>query len=128
MSKHNYTQYSNTKKKHSNREDAVTTVASTETQPLEIKMVVEPSETAPELVAETVETVALPETVEGVVVNCAKLNVRAKPEANAEVVHVLDTMSEIVINVNKSTEEWFSVCTASGVEGYCMRKFVNASL
>lgn len=80
------------------------------------------------LVKETVETVALPETVEGVVVNCGKLNVREAPSIDADVVYVLDVQSELIIDVAKSTKEWFSICTATGVEGYCMRKFVEAHM
>jgi SH3-like domain-containing protein len=81
-----------------------------------------------ELIQETVDTVTLPKTVSGVVVNCAKLNVREEPSADAEVVCVLDVMSEIRIDATKSDNEWFKICTASGVEGYCMRKFVDAYL
>ena len=122
MSRHNYSQYSNM-----NRETYNATVDET------IENVVDESVTAtvvPEvdLVTETVETVALPETVEGVVVGCSKLNVRANPDATADVVCVIDVASEININVEKSTNDWFYVCTAAGIEGYCMRKFVTANL
>lgn len=119
MSKHNYSQYS---KKNT---------TSTQPQPKkpapapEVKM--EPMVPITPMV-ETVETVSLPKFVEGVVVNCAKLNVREEPSTNSEIVCVLDVMSEIEIDVEKSTDEWFKICTAIGVEGYCMRKFVDARL
>lgn len=113
MAKHNYTQYSNKKKDEIVTADAV----------------VEPVEMSPvDLVEETVETVALPKIVEGVVVNCGKLNVRLYPGLTAPVVGILDVMSELEINVDESTGEWFKVCTATGIEGYCMRKFVDAYL
>lgn len=117
MSKRNYTQYSNNKKK-----PAAPVVPAETLKPI--------SETvAPvKMVEETVETVTLPETVEGVVVNCTKLNVRAEPAANGEIICVLDVMSEVKIDVAKSTEEWFKICTVTGVEGYCMRKFIDAYL
>lgn len=138
MSKHNYSQYS---KKNENVapvavEDEVTTpevdvetVVDTVVAP-EVKMEVELSETtaAPELVNETVETAAIPETVKGIVANCAKLNVRVAPNASATIACVLDAKSEIEIDMAKSTDEWFCVCTVAGTEGYCMRKFVNAYL
>lgn len=87
-----------------------------------------PEKPAVKMVEETVETVVLPETVEGTVVNCTKLNVRAMPSTNAEIVCVLDAMSKIEIDVSKSTDEWFKVCTAMGADGYCMRKHVDARL
>ena len=117
MSKHNYSQYSN-KKKNDSADVKTSPVAITSPK---VKMEVE-------LVEETVNTVALPNTVDGVVTNCAKLNVRAEPSTEADVVCVLDAMSEIKIDVTKSDAEWFKVCTVTGVEGYCMRKFVDAYL
>lgn len=81
----------------------------------------------PVLVEESVETVTIAKA-EGVVVNCGKLNVRAEPSIDADVVAVLNAQSEIEIDVVKSTDEWFHVCTAAGVDGYCMRKYVEAHL
>lgn len=108
MSKRNYSKYANKKPVIKEETDEV---VSTD-----------------DFVEETVETVALPEMVEGMVVNCARLNVRAEPIANAGVVCVLNSQSEINIDVAKSTVDWFYVYTATGVEGYCMRKFVEAHL
>lgn len=131
MSKHNYSQYSN---KNSNNNERTprpnpkpVTLEVAEVKPVVIheEPVVTPT---PVIMEETVKTVTLPETVEGVVVNCGKLNVRENPSVDAEVVCVLDAMSEIEINISKSTKDWFHVCTAIGVEGYCMRKFIDARL
>lgn len=127
--KHNYSQYSSNKNdrpvgniKHTTHERVETPVAAPVVEaPKSVAEYVKP-------VVETVETVALPTTVEGVVVNCAKLNVRSKPDISSDVVCVLDVMSEMEIDVEKSNEDWFYVCTAIGVEGYCMRRFVDARL
>lgn len=145
MSNHNYSQYSNNKKKKNYNkpkveetvvEETVTTVAAP-TESVENKMVVEQSETAPkaeffepavDVVVETVETVTLPKTVTGTVAGCTKLNVRAKPATDAEVVTILNINSEIEIDPARSTNEWVKITTADGVEGFCMRKFVNAKL
>lgn len=128
-SKHNYTQYSNNKKNPAEEieqvdaieaaveNEAFDTVVSTPVEPVEIDMV-----------NETVETVVLPETVTGVVVDCTKLNIRVAPNTTATVACVVDVASKIEIDVAKSTDEWFHVCTAAGIEGYCMRKFVEAHL
>lgn len=125
MSKHNYSQYS--KKKHDEGkscvkkddfliiDDLVETPATKETP--EIKMVVE-----------TVDTVALPKTITGFVTNCSKLNVRVEPSIDADVVCVLNSATEVEIDLDNSTDEWFSICTAAGIDGYCMRKFINAKL
>ncbi len=117
MSKHNYSQYSNNKFKNEVVEDEIVTE--------EVDEVTEPEIV---VVEETVETVTLPETVTGTVANCTKLNVRVKPNATADVVCVLDANTEVKIDVDKSDNEWFCVNTAAGIEGYCMRKFMKASL
>ena len=134
MSNHNYTKYSNKKfdneVKEPKQPEIVVEQFSVESE-VEINEIPDVTTTnAPEvaLVEETVETVTLPETVTGVVANCTKLNVRVAPVAGAEVTCVLDAKTEVEINLANSTDEWFSICTAAGVDGYCMRKFVEASL
>lgn len=126
MSKHNYSQYSNNKK--NNNEAKVAAVENVENVEAVETVVAPVAAPSPEVkvVPETVETVSLPKTVKGVVANCAKLNVRVKPNINADVVCVLNGASEIEINVAKSNKDWFYVSNGAGVEGYCMRKFVNA--
>ena len=76
---------------------------------------IEPMEVEPE-VAETAK--------EGFV-DCRKLNVRAEPSTDAEVVCVISEGTELLIDEPESTDEFYKICTAAGVEGYCMRKFVT---
>lgn len=141
--KHNYSQYSN--KKRDTESGAIAAQAKSVVAP-EVKMEpvkpiesitpVEPvnpvlveettSGILPSLVNENVETAPLPKTVTGVVANCSKLNVRAEPSLFADVVGVLDAETEFKIDVAQSNRDWFKICTAIGVEGYCMSKFVNA--
>lgn len=139
--KHNYTQYSE-KKQHNQNANPVEKPAITEEvlKPIsktpEVKMDSAPvlvdtpnvAPPKPQLVQETVETKALPETVVGMVVGCAKLNVRAEASLFSDVICTLNTQSEIEINIEKSDKDWFYICTATGVEGYCMRKYVEAHL
>lgn len=136
LSKHNYSQYSSKKTKDSNATSSKPamppkSVAHVKPAP-EVKMEsaipesIKPGKLT--LSQETVETAALPKIVEGVVVDCVKLNIRTEPDIHADVACVLDVMSELKIDVSKSNSEWFKVSTATGVEGYCMRKFVDAHL
>lgn len=132
MSNHNYSQYSNNKKKkNSNKpkievDESVTTVEAP-VEPAEIKMESAPV-VEPIVVNETVDTVTMPKTVTGTVVNCSKLNVRSKPTTDAEVITTLEVKSEVVIDPARSTTDWLKITTPTGVDGYCMRKFVSAKL
>ena len=69
-----------------------------------------------------------PETVTpviGKVTGCGKLNVRKEPKVTADVVCEVTNNSELMIDLSSSTEEWYSVCTAAGSEGFCMKKFIE---
>ena len=125
MSNHNYSQYSNHKKNNRPVEQVVEQEA-VETIDV-MQMSTEPVEEVVETV-ETVETVTLPQTVTGTVIECAKLNVRATASINADVVCQVDVGSELVIDTARSNNEWLRVCTPIGMEGYCMRRFVKATL
>lgn len=132
MSKRNYTQYS---KQPAVVEETPVTIEE-EVKAVEVKMeqVEVPVTESPVVETPAVEAPVVeapkpqPTTVTGVVANCTKLNVRAKAAADAAVVCVINAGAEVTINIKKSKEEWFKVKTAAGVEGYCMRKFVNANL
>jgi hypothetical protein len=127
LSKHNYTQYSN--KKHRAAIDEVTdktSFAATFDTPLEVKMEPKFADAEPET-AFVIGTTIVTKTT-GIVTDCVKLNVRVAPVITATVACVLDANSEIEIDMTKSTDEWFHVTTAAGVEGYCMRMFVDTKL
>lgn len=128
MSKRNYSQYSknNNKPKRVNTEPAEVSEAVEEV--LEVKEV-EAEMVMPEIkmVEETVETVVLPKEIYGII-TCARLNIRKGPSIKADVVCVLTEGVKMKLNLDRSTTEWFKVSTEDGVDGWCMRKFVEAKL
>ena len=83
----------------------------------DVKPIVKP-EIKPEPVV--VETPKL-----GVVVNCIKLNVRKKPHPKATIVTTVACDTEVEINEKESTKDFYNVCTAAGVEGFCMKRFIS---
>jgi len=60
----------------------------------------------------------------GVVTDCLKLNIRESPSINAPIITKVNALTELMVDVEKSNEEWYSVCTEVGIEGFCMKKFV----
>ena len=60
----------------------------------------------------------------GVVTDCLSLNIRTEPSLDASILCSVRALSKLAIDESSSTEEWFSVCTETGVEGYCLKKFV----
>lgn len=73
------------------------------------------------------EEVVAPATHPVVVVsNCSQLNIRKKPNLNANVVCVVNAGTELTVaQPFKNGDEWMRVSTKDGVEGHCMRKYVT---
>lgn len=65
-----------------------------------------------------------PKPLLGYVANCEKLNVRKKPSLTAEVVCVIADHTDVEIDKEESTDEFYKVSLASGVEGFCMKKYI----
>lgn len=84
----------------------------------------EVTEVVPEVI-EVEETVEAPVIVEGVISDCAKLNIRSAPSMDGDIVTVLYAGTKLTIDPDQSNDEWYSICTLHGIEGFCMKKFVT---
>lgn len=81
---------------------------------------------------ETVNDTYVPETQDepedikiGLVSNCKKLNVREKPTIESSIVCEIVCRTELIIDEKESTEEFYKIFKASGIEGFCMKKFIT---
>lgn len=74
-----------------------------------------------------VDTAAvMPEpTVKEGYVNVPKLNVRKLPSPTATPVTVISKDTKVLIDPDYETVEWIKVTLESGIEGYCMKKFIT---
>ena len=61
----------------------------------------------------------------GVVTNCTKLNVREAPNKDSSIICTIDCLTEVMINDEESTDDFYKVCIASGTEGFCMKNFIS---
>lgn len=96
----------------------------------ERKMPTKKSQVEPEVVETKVEveTPVEPKTVTGVVTNCSKLNIRTKPTKvtkKPNVVCEVPSGTQLIVDLDKSTGDWYKVRTADGVEGFCMKMYVT---
>lgn len=119
MSNKNYKSYNN----FSAAKPAEEVVEAVELKTEEPTPVVEEVKSEPTLVVEQQKTEV--KQLTGNVAGCAKLNVRKEPNKDAEILAVINEGAEVVINKIKSTMDFYSVCTAAGIEGYCMKKFIK---
>lgn len=61
----------------------------------------------------------------GVVTDCLRLNVRKEPDADAPVVAIVDALTQVTVDVEASTELFCKVHTLDGIEGFCMKKYIQ---
>lgn len=95
-----------------------------------VEETVEASEPETGIPAEVIEEVEAVKISYGKVDNCTMLNVRSKPEANAPVVLVISKGTEVEINENDSTSDFYAVTvrnleTNNKIGGYCVKKFIK---
>lgn len=121
MSK-NYTNYSNkavnkeAEKETVVEEQAVEAVEETKEEVVEA--------TVEETKEEVVEEAAADDEILGigVVTDCLKLNVRKQPSKDAEVLKIIDALTEVVIL--KEVNDFYEVALKTGESGYCMKKYI----
>jgi hypothetical protein len=84
----------------------------------------------PEGTGTVTPTVPEPEVVpvEGIVVNCTRLNVRKAPSVKAPVLCTIPVDSNVLVCLEESTDEFYWVETAAGVEGFCMKDYIDVDL
>ena len=106
----------------------ISTMAAKQAEVKEIEEVVEETvTTAPETpVVETTED-AEEEVIEFVVYDCVRLNIRKNPSLSAKVLCAVDAGSVVCVFPEEGTanDEWSLVVTESGIEGYCMTKYLT---
>lgn len=99
-----------------------------------VESVVEETVTEETPVVSEPATIPEPETLEpgdylplpkaGRVFNCARLNVREAPKPKANVVCEISCNTEVEIDEDESTDDFYKIRTASGIEGFCMKTFI----
>ena len=60
----------------------------------------------------------------GRVIGCSKLNVRSAPKPRAMVICEISCDTEVKIDEDASTIDFYKICTASGIEGYCVKTYI----
>lgn len=130
MSKHDYTKHSN-KNKYENKsrierkfESADEMVEALNNQKSKDVDSIPAVISEPEVAAPIVTEVEAPKNL-GKVIDCVKLNVREEPSTKAFVVFEIPVGSTVFIDETCSTDEFYKICTEHGVEGYCMKKFIE---
>lgn len=87
-------------------------------------------ETVAEPVDKPVEETPKKESKVGIVANCEKLNLRRSPLKDSDGANIITELLSgiaVVIDEDESTPDFYKVITETGLEGYCMRRFIELS-
>ena len=87
-------------------------------EPVEVESTEEP----------TAEEAPKKESKVGTVHNCAKLNLRSTPVYEPKGKNIITSLilgTAVIIDDEKSTDEFYKVTTEDGLEGYCMKQFIR---
>lgn len=60
----------------------------------------------------------------GVVTDCLRLNVRSEASINSDVLITIGALSEVIVDLESSTDEFYKIRTDVGEEGFCMKKYI----
>jgi hypothetical protein len=91
-------------------------------EPVAVKV---PAEVPFEEPAITIEEVQAPAYAVGVVANCNSLNVREHPDRKAKVIDVLRAGTEVQVDVDSKLDVWVHVYTVTGLDGFCMKEYID---
>ncbi len=106
---HNYNEFS--KKQNDENQEPLKQIDEIISQPVEVE--------------ESGEETFEPNTFEGVVSGCEQLYVRSDASVDSEPLGIIKRDTVLVIYESESTEDFYNVCTESGLEGFCMKKFIS---
>ena len=135
---HNYTNYSN-KNITSNQEaaDAIEEKVANEEQAVEEKVANEEQAVEEKVANESQQNISDPESdidvaandetseLIGYVTDCVKLNVREAASKDSNVLCEIILNSKVIVDEENSTDDFYKVTTETGVEGYCMKQYIN---
>lgn len=92
-------------------------------------MVEKNEETVQAIADEIIDEIVNPveeEIVNGFVSGCKRLNVRGKASIDAAILCVINKNAEVLVHRTETeSSDFYKVRTASGIEGYCMKKFIS---
>lgn len=71
------------------------------------------------------ENVEKTNVIDGVVVDCVKLNVRQEPNVDSDIVTVINVGTRVIVDDDSSTDDFYKIVTASSVEGFCMKEYIK---
>jgi hypothetical protein len=65
------------------------------------------------------------ETMQTGIANCLRLHIHAEPTLDSAIVCKVRYLTEVMIDPNNSTEDFYKIYTAIGAEGFCQKNLIT---
>lgn len=62
--------------------------------------------------------------VRGVVTNCSRVSLRGEPNHDAWIIFAVPALAELEVDLERSTDYFYKVRTSTGIEGFCMKRYI----
>ena len=59
------------------------------------------------------------------VANCLRLHIHTEPDLNSEIVCKVRYLTEVMIDPDNSTKDFYKIYTAMGTEGFCQKDLLT---
>lgn len=59
------------------------------------------------------------------IANCLRLSIYSEPNIDSEIICKVRYLTEVEIDLDNSTDNFYKIYTAIGAEGFCLKKFVT---
>lgn len=59
------------------------------------------------------------------IANCLRLHIHSEPNLESEIVCKVRYLTEVTIDMDESTDNFYKVCTAIGAEGFCQKELIT---
>lgn len=58
-------------------------------------------------------------------VNFVEIDVYSEPNVNSSIVCKIRYMSEVVVDLKNSTDNFYKICSAIGADGFCQKSLIT---
>lgn len=65
------------------------------------------------------------DTMQNGIVNCLRLHIHSEPTLDSEIVCKVRYLTEVMIDPDNSTEDFYKIYTAIGAEGFCQKNLIT---
>lgn len=60
----------------------------------------------------------------GIITDCLKTYILNAPKMDAEIIGSIPALTDVMVDIDLSTDHFYKICTVAGIQGFCEKKYV----